>query len=213
MIETKQVFNALEDSIVDFLIDHYENFSDYETNSMNKAPPPTGRLFDLIKKKIEECAERKLIYVIGNYYKHKNPYLPHTDFKHYQGNDINVVIPLKYEGVQPSLVVFDQIWNNDIITWGMDISVPYFKHNIGVKGCPHEYPVDNLTDKDIDSDFHSTYLHRFSKESLFGLSGKAYKFEPGSFIIFNNKRIHCTSDMNEEKLGLSLRFKCYQSSV
>jgi hypothetical protein len=87
---------------------------------------------------------------------------------------------------------------------GLDM---YFSTNIGVKGYPREYPITNKTGTQIDETFYNQHLSHYPKHGLSELSGTAYPFEPGSMIIFNNKRIHCTSKMNGEKLGISLRFK------
>jgi hypothetical protein len=89
----------------------------------------------------------------------------------------------------------------------MQQPVKYFTYNTGVKGSPHEYPVENLTNQPIDQELHERYLSHYPLECLYGLSGTVYPFEPGSIIAFDNRRIHCTSSMTGEKIGLSLRFK------
>lgn len=199
-----QKFNIFDSNIIDLLISDYESRKIYDTNTMNKASP--GKSVSLILEKLETVLERKLEYVTGNFYKHTSPYLPHTDFKSYEQNYLNIVIPLHYTGVRPSLIVFDQIWEQDSITWCMHHPVKYFSYNIGVKGCPYEYPVKGLTNISIDDDLYA-HLSHYPKHCLFGMSGTAYEFEPGSIIAFNNRQIHCTSKMYGEKLGLSLRFK------
>ena len=112
-----------------------------------------------------------------------------------------------YTGDQASLIVFDQEWEQDSVTWCMQHRVMYFSTNIGIKGFPYEYPITNKTGKSIDEILYNEYLSHYPKHGLSELSGTAYSFEPGSMIIFNNKKIHCTSKMNGEKLGISLRFK------
>jgi hypothetical protein len=172
---------------------------------MNKASP--GDSLIAIQSILEVTLGRKLDFVTGNFYKHATPYLPHTDFKTYEQNYLNIVIPLSYSGEQASLVVFDQTWSQDSITWCMHYPVQQFTYNTGVKGCPYEYPVNGLTKKEINDELYRSYLSHYPKHCLFGLSGKAYPFEPGSIIVFDNRHIHCTSKMNGEKLGISLRFK------
>jgi hypothetical protein len=172
---------------------------------MNKAIP--GHSLLSIQEIIENTLGRKLEFVTGNFYKHTIPYLPHTDFKTYEQNYLNIVIPLSYSGEQASLVVFDQTWDQDSVTWCMHNPVQYFTYNTGVKGCPCEYPVNGLTGMEIDDILYQHYLSHYPKHCLFGLSGNAYPFEPGSIIIFDNRHVHCTSKMNGEKLGISLRFK------
>lgn len=202
---TVQKFNIVSELVIKELISDYYSRNIYDTSTMNKVEP--GKSLEIILSVLEDCLGRKLEYVTGNFYKHNSPYLPHTDFKTYQGNTINVVIPLEYSGVQPSLIIFDQTWELDSVTWCMHYPVQYFTYNIGVKGCPYEYPVKNLTDKPIDVDFYKEFLSQYPEYCLYGLSGLAFTFQPGSIIIFDNRKIHCTSSMSGTKLGLSLRFK------
>jgi hypothetical protein len=204
MIDPQHKFNVIESTIISKLIDDYNSRGSYDTDTMNKAGP--GQSLHILHEILENILDRKLEFVTGNFYKHSKPYLPHTDFKTYEQNYLNIVVPLAYSGEKASLVIFDQVWDQDSITWCMHHPVHHFTYNIGVKGCPYEYPVKGLTNKDIDNELYQ-YLSHYSKQSLFGLSGNAYPFEPGSIIAFDNRRIHCTSKMNGEKLGISLRFK------
>jgi hypothetical protein len=205
MINTIQKFNVISDDILHQLINEYVSKESYDTTTMNKAKP--GNAVSIILKLLETALEKKLEYVTGNFYKHTEPYLPHTDFKSFERNYLNVVIPLQYTGDQASLIVFDQMWKQDSVTWCMQHPVKYFSYNIGVKGCPYEYPINGLTGQSIDTEFYKTYLSHYPEYCLFGLSGAAYRFEIGSIIAFDNRQIHCTSTMKGEKMGLSLRFK------
>lgn len=204
-IDTVQKFNIIDSTTLDLLINDYESRKIYDTCTMNKTSP--GNAVLLLLELLETALGRKLEYVTGNFYKHTVPYLPHTDFKSYEQNYLNIVIPLQYTGIQPSLIVFDQMWNQDSVTWCMHYPVKYFSYNIGVKGCPYEYPVSGLTETDISDDLYKNYLSHYPKNCLFGLTGEVYPFEPGSIIVFDNRHIHCTSKMSGEKLGISLRFK------
>jgi hypothetical protein len=204
-INTLQKFNVIDSAMLSILINDYDSRQHYDTATMNKASP--GDSLNVIQEVLENTLGRKLEYVTGNFYKHTTPYLPHTDFKTYEQNYLNIVIPLSYSGEQASLVVFDQTWEQDSVTWCMHHPVNHFSYNIGVKGCPYEYPVVGLTGIDIDNTFYTQHLLHYPKQCLFGLSGTAYPFEPGSIIVFDNRHIHCTSKMNGEKLGISLRFK------
>ena len=204
-IDTLQKFNVIDSELLPILINDYHSRKIYDTNTMNKASPGNSLL--AIQEILENTLGRKLEFVTGNFYKHTTPYLPHTDFKTYEQNYLNIVIPLLYSGEQASLVVFDQTWSQDSVTWCMHHSVQHFTYNTGVKGCPYEYPVNGLTGTSIDDELYQPYLSHYPKHCLFGLSGKAYSFEPGSIIVFDNRHIHCTSKMNGEKLGISLRFK------
>ena len=186
-------------------IDDYYSNSTFETDTMNKAD--TKNVLGLLTPMIENMLGKKLMYTGGNYYRHNTPYLPHTDYKTYEDNTLNVVIPLSYTNSQPSLIIFDQKWELDSVTWCMHLPVQYFRYNIGVKGCPAEYPVIDLTNKEIDNDLYINYLNHYPKQLLRGLSGTVFPFEVGSMLVFDNRYIHCTSKLDGEKLGISLRFK------
>lgn len=205
MINSNQFYNVIDPAMIKLCIDDYYSNSTFETDIMNKAD--TKNVLGLLTPMIENILGKKLIYTGGNFYRHDKPYLPHTDYKTYENNTLNVVIPLFYTNSQPSLVIFDQKWELDSVTWCMQHPVQYFKYNIGVKGCPAEYPVVGLTNKEIDNELYVNYLNHFPKELLRGLSGTVFPFEVGSMIVFDNRYIHCTSSLDGEKLGISLRFE------
>ena len=200
-----QYLNVVSPELIESAIDDYNSRSLYDTDTMNKAGP--GISLELFTPIIEQVLGKQLCYKSGNFYKHSSPYLPHTDYKTYQDNTINVVIPLMYTGQQASLIIFDQEWDQDSVTWCMQHPVMYFSTNTGVKGYPHEYPIKNKTGLPIDNTLYKQYLSHYPMHGLSELSGTAYPFEIGSMIIFNNRQIHCTSKMNGVKLGISLRFK------
>jgi hypothetical protein len=199
-----QKFNQIPLSIIDYCIDDYNNRKNYDTLDMKKAQPGVSlnRLFDYCKNAVGQDIE----FCSGNFYKHSQPYLPHTDYRDYENNHINIVIPLSYTESKPHLIVFDQKWNQNSVTWCMQHQVRYFETNIGVKGYPNEYPIVGLTNKPIDDNLYQ-YINQYPKIGLFGMSGDAYPFEIGSIIVFDNRYIHCTSSFTGEKLGISLRFK------
>jgi hypothetical protein len=115
---------------------------------------------------------------------------------------------LMYTGEQASLVVFDQIWPHDSVTWCLDYPVLNFSVNTGIKGYPCDYTdVIGLTSNPVDDELYNKHLSIYNSNCFFGLTGRAFLFEPTSVIMFYNKRIHCTSKFVGEKLGLSLRFK------
>lgn len=200
-----QIFDVVDRDTVNLCINEYYKNTVYETDTMNKADP--GAIIELLKPIFEKAMGKNLQYTGGNYYKHTKPYLLHTDYKTHENNTLNIVIPLWYTDSQPSLVIFDQRWEQDSITWCMQHSVQYFKYNIGVKGCPSEYPVIGLTDQDIDEDLYEKHLTHYPRNLLRGLSGNVFPFEPGSIIVFDNRFIHCTSKLDGGKLGITLRFK------
>jgi hypothetical protein len=200
-----QKFNVIEKDVLNLCIAGYNRKESYETDTMNKADPED--IIDLLKPILENVLEAPLTYISGNYYKHDKPYLPHTDYKTYENNTLNIVIPLSYINSQPSLVIFDQKWEQDSVTWCMHNPVQYFSYNTGVKGCPADYPVTGLTNSEINNDLYTKYLSHYPKNLLRGLTGEAFPFEIGSIIVFDNRYIHCTSKLYGEKLGITLRFK------
>jgi hypothetical protein len=191
--------------VIQDCIDHYYKASDYRDPSrMNKLN--AGIHVDTITKIVERLIGTKAKFVGGNFYRHDLPYLPHTDWKSHLGNNLNVVVPLEVD-CDASLIVFDQKWGYDSVTWCMHLPVLRFEVNTGVKGCPHEYPIEGRTGKEIDHDFWQRYLSMYQKDMLYDLSGKALTFKPRSLIIFDNRKIHGTSNFKGTKLGLSLRYK------
>lgn len=183
---------------IEELLDEYHN-SETRTESMKKATPGKAT------RQVDEYM-KGYVRVGGNYYSHSHPYLPHTDHKEKWDHTINVVIPLETTDPNATLVVFDQTWEQDSVTWCMHLPVMEFSTNTGVEGYPAEYNVNGLTGDEIDDELYEN-LTWLEKPMLTGLSGKAHKFIPGEPIIFNNKRIHVTGDLDGMKTGLSLRYK------
>jgi hypothetical protein len=204
MIESFQKHNFIPNNIIELCLDEYKNKKKYETHTMNKAGP--NECLTTLVSYVQSLFDYEITYCTGNFYKHSIPYLPHTDFKPHLRNVINVVIPLEYTKSLPYLVVFDQEWHLDSTTWCMQYQVQSFEINIGVKGCPYEYPVKKLTGKRIDPELRS-YLPQYPEHTLFGLNGNAYPFEIGSIIVFDCRKLHATSNFTGEKTGISLRFR------
>ena len=207
-INTIQEFNVVPNHIIDDCIRDYNSKDKRHPGVMNTADP--GIHIGKITKIVQDIIGKKIQFKSGNYYQHEKPYLPHTDWFSHLDNNLNVVIPLKIEyptGHRPSLVVFDQKWRRNGVTWCMHHPVLDFYPNTGVKGNPTDYPIEGKTGLAMPYDFKSSYLPHYHGLDLFGLSGQAYSFTRGSAIIFDNQRIHCTSYFKGTKLGLSLRYK------
>lgn len=205
MIKTVQKFNVVSTAILKECINDYYGRESYQTDSMNKCSP--GSSEEVLTEICQQVLGKSLKFCSGNFYKHSVPYLPHTDYRLDQDNELNVVIPLDYIGTLPYLVVLDQSWNKDSVTWCMHKDLIHFEVNTGIKGCPADYAdVQGLTGSPVSNELF-TYLKHYPKSMLFGLSGSAFPFTPGSIIAFNNQHIHATSTFVGEKLGISLRFK------
>jgi len=205
MIETIQKFDVVSTTILKECIDNYYSRGSYQTDSMNKCSP--GSSEETLTNICQEVLDKSLKFCSGNFYKHSAPYLPHTDYRLDQDNELNVVIPLEYRGTLPFLVVFDQQWNKDSVTWCMHKDLIHFEINTGIKGCPADYAdVKGLTGNHASNEL-TKYLKHYPRDMLFGLSGTAFPFVPSSIIAFDNRHIHATSSFVGEKLGISLRFK------
>lgn len=201
----KQIFNLISTDLINLAIEDYSSKNDYDTAIMNKASP--DNIVKFFTPLFEDLLNKKLNFKSGNYYKHTKSYLPHTDYRIEQNNLLNVVIPLKFSGEQASLVIFDQMWYNNSVTWCLSNSLLNFSINTGIIGNPCDYKdVVGLTKNDIDFKFWIKYLRHYPRKCFFGLTGSAFLFEPASIIMFDNRHIHCTSIMKGEKLGLSLRY-------
>lgn len=194
----KSLTNTITDLEINQLLLEYEAYDSYESESMKKAPPGIA---------VKIIDEMMIGYkrIGGNYYKHSKPYLPHTDHRKDWGDSINVVVPLYTSDPNAHLVIFDQRYHYDSVTWCLHREVINFKVNTGVKGRPYDYDVEGLTDKDIDDDLYE-FLTWAPKDQWFGLTGKAIPFTPGNILIFDNKYIHSTGNLNGTKIGLSLRY-------
>jgi hypothetical protein len=184
------------------LIEIYNNIGEYETDTMKKASG-TDAVLEILKDipqidvaRIKTC----------HFYKHEVPYFPHTDFR---SDEIeNIVLPLEVlGGDNPYLVIFDQYFEQPSVTWTFREDV-HFKINTGVKGRPVDFKeVVGLSEQPIDEELYNKCLYHYPKKYWQGLSGKAYKFTPGSIIQFDSKKIHCTSAMKcSSKLGLTIRY-------
>lgn len=204
MIPT-QLFDVVDSQTIENCIDDYYNRGSYQTESMNKCSP--GSSLEPLANICQSALGIELKFCSGNFYKHSTPYLPHTDYRTGQDNELNIVIPLEFVGTLPHLIVFDQVWNKDSVTWCMHKDIIPFEINTGIRGSPIDYPeVQHITNLPIPDNLY-LYLRQYPKDMLFGLSGTVFPFVPKSIIAFNNKQIHCTSIFSGEKLGISLRFK------
>ena len=202
--------NVIEPTIIQDCINEYYGIGSYDTSLMNKSVNISEATLDKILPILRELIGYEWKHVGGNYYRHFSSYLPHTDFKEEMIESVNVVIPLEikeYKGTTPPhLVVFDQWYDQQHVTWCLDNPVKYYKHNTIVKGRPCDYDnVNGLTGSPISNDLYE-YLDWKDKEQWFGLSGDVFLFEPTSLMVFDNRCIHATSSFKGDKLGLSLRF-------
>lgn len=197
--------NAIGRDLLDLCIKDYESRGSYQTHTMNKAEP--GESLSVLSELITSLVGQDLVYRSGNFYQHSRPYLPHTDYRTDQDNTVNVVIPLYHPELDASLVIFDQEWHENSVSWCMHYPVQEFAVNTGVPGWPDMYEkVLHKTNSPIDQTLRERFLSRFPEKTLHGLSGRALPWIPGSMMVFDNRMIHCTSNFTGTKLGISLRF-------
>ena len=207
LLPTKYFENAISLDIVEQLKDYYysQSADSYDTDVMKKINNP--HLDSVVYNLLAEVPDIDVDRIkVSNFYNHKTPYLPHTDFR----NDVNenFVIPVEtVNGQDASLVIFDQWWPLPSNTWVFHTNAT-FEYNKELKGRPCDYDVENMIDGDIDDNLYNEHLYYFPKKYWKGLSGKAYKLKPGNLLEFDSKMIHATSAMNcERKLGLTLRYR------
>jgi len=208
-IETVQQNNVFTDQQINFLIDEYNKLEKYD-GLMNKGE--SGVLeeewFVSIIKKFIKIPCTLAAY---NFYKidDQGSYLPHTDFILKDGcPDINVNIPLYYTGSKiPHLVIFDQRYLENSVTWCLDYEIQYFKHNTGVSGRPCDYDITDKTNESCNQELYDKHLKvQGAIDNFYSLSGKAYPLIPKSILMFDNTRIHCTGQLEGERLGISVSF-------
>jgi hypothetical protein len=196
----KYLYDVLTDDEINSLLNEYNNTDDYISTTMNKASPGSAAF---IIDKLMFGYKR----VGGNYYKHNKPYLPHTDHREDWGDSINVVVPLHTEDPDAALVVFDQKYHKNSVTWCLNFDLIHFDVNTGIKGRPFDYKdVEGLTNEAIDDKIYEK-LSWAPKDQWYGLTGQIMPFIPGNLMIFNNKYIHSTGVLNGTKTGLSLRYQ------
>lgn len=203
----KYAENVVPKEIVDQLIADYDSRSEYDTDNMQKASPDGAQ--DLITPIVQKFIGTEWKYGSGNYYQHERPYLPHTDFREDWGESVNVVIPLRFEGtLQPNLVVFDQWYPKQHVTWCLDVKGLSFEHNTALEMRPYDDPdVQGKINGPIDDELYKKYLNYRPKEQWYGLTiGEVYSFVPGNMILFNNQLIHTTSQFQGKKLGIAIRY-------
>jgi len=201
------VENIVPQELIDQLIADYDGRGDYDTDDMQKASPDGAQ--DLITPIVQKFIGEEWKYGSGNYYQHERPYLPHTDFREDWGESVNVVIPLRFVGEQqPNLVVFDQWYPKQHVTWTLDVPGLTFEHNTAKPIRPCDDPdVQGLIDGPLAEELHEQYLNYRPRDQWHGLTvGEVYPFVPGNMILFNNKLIHTTSQFQGKKLGIAIRY-------
>lgn len=146
-----------------------------------------------------------------NFYKHSRAYFPHVDAPLVDARKyLHVVVPIeKLYTEDQFFVIFDQTSKIGPATWTglLDVDIN-FEHNKQVKGLINEHHVTDYCYDSLLDEFCENYLP-YPKEWYKGLSGKAFKWEPGTALVFPSNRLHCTGKMPKDasKLGLTLKFK------
>ncbi len=207
--------NAIPQKFIDTFIDIY-NRNEKSGDGMRKVVTNCVEDPEFLKPIKEAIGSKNVLLNSSNFYQtdENNLYWPHTDYHKSTNSEIenpanvNVNVPLKYEGDEiPHLVIFNQRYLKYSVTWCLDDPVYEFTYNKGVPGRPYDYDITNKTEKEIDEQLYNEHLSKHGPaRNFYGLSGKAYALYPGSFIAFDNKRIHCTSNKAGPKLGLNLTF-------
>jgi len=191
---------------IEQLKEFYYSGEGYETKTMKKLSGVSEDIKKILEAEHEIDVDR---IAISHFYKHSKPYYPHTDYHSIEKE--NMVIPLEViGGPNPYLIVFNQWYGQDGITWTFRDNLE-FKHNTATKNRPCDSNIQDATGEDIPEYLYK-YLSHQPKHYWFGLSGHAYEFKVGGYIRFDSKKIHATSKLKcESKLGLSIRY--YATSI
>lgn len=165
----------------------------------------THNHFDKIKKYFNG-----LNFLSGAVFWHNEPYPLHVDVWDPK-NKSQILIPLKLE-VEQKFIIFDQQYDGSM-TWKnkhpKEIKKAEYddapKNTTGLR--PYEtIGVTGLTDNPINDNLAN--LLPEESDFYFGLTGKAYNWEPGIGIPFESKTLHATGKMDKKhfKTGMALWF-------
>lgn len=214
-IDACQLFDVFDDDLIQRMRTYYESIGKYRSPVMNKADP--GKAFDWVDPIIRQHFPQTDKFLGGNFYRHRTPYHPHVDHQPHWPLSINFVIPIFFEGPPVDFIVFDQRWHMSPRTWSMvQQVVEFFRNGFSVNlpehGIPGTSDIEGHTQKDIDYNFWKNHLDH-PHTYYYGLSGKAFPFEPKSLIMFETKHIHCTGKFEGNKLGLTLRYSVKQEET
>ena len=112
-----QELSLLSKDDIDQLAAHFDESKPYdEKNGMKKVHPAFGK--NLIESIVNLEGYQ---WIGGNFYEHVHPYFPHVDkHKMQEGNVMVMVIPIRYTGRMPNLIIFDQEYYEGPYTWLMD---------------------------------------------------------------------------------------------
>lgn len=203
LLPTQYYEDCISNEIIEELKKIYYNAESYDTDIMKKISGDTPEVYELLSSVPYIDVDR---IQVSNFYNHETPYLPHTDFRN--GVKENFVIPLEtVNGTDPSLIIFDQWWPLPSNTWVFHTNAT-FEFNKELKGRPCDYDIMDNTGEDIDDHLYKTHLSYFPKKYWKGLSGNAYKLQPGNLLEFDSKMIHATGKMDcDRKLGLTIRYR------
>lgn len=210
LINTRtQELSLLSKDDIDNLASHFDSSRPYDIkNGMKKVYPDFGRA--LIESIINMDGYD---WIGGNFYEHEHPYFPHVDRqKDVEGNMMVMVVPIRYTGRMPNLVIFDQEYFDGAYTWLMDWKPSkgskisqYDTNKAGAENYPALSNITKKTGKPIPTNL-AAELDMYPKEMLHSLSGRSHSFRPGNVIMFDGARIHATSKLEGPKLGLTLRY-------
>ena len=150
-------------------------------------------------------------FVAANFYKHTTPMSPHVD----QFNEdirTTLIIPIESESNNHSVIVFDQTYSMPEYTPGCvwfptaDEDEPENEVYKRYKRKPCDtLGVSNCTDGPCPEELLD-YIHE-DPDFVYGLTGSVWSFTPGTALVFDTSRIHCTGKTHGlSKTGLVLWF-------
>lgn len=228
--ESKQYFNILSSSDIDTILEIFKSNSNYyliKDNNPNWIRLPLMKNENYPYRKdirffVNKVSQQVLNYTLldnehfgDNIYKTLGPYGPHVDSDTYLNKKsfVQMVIPLHVEQGNTKFFTFNEHWlggrtsfrhgklqNNTLVN--DIITEPYTSYSEFIKFNKDSVSQD-WYNKNIDLDEYLPYTI-YNDLSI----EKEFNYDPGSVIVFDNTRIHCSHNLKLTnalyKIGLSI---------
>lgn len=165
----------------------------------------------LVKNNYEWLLEKYNIdgeIVGGNFFTTPIPFFVHTDSGTPEHKpDLNLVIPLN-EQEDFNTIIFNQTYDGNGAHFYVGSTFKYFPDPIYNKRMEDYSEVNGCVDEDFDIDLYVKYLSHIPYASLKGLSIKSVQqWKKGKGSIIPSNHLHCSSNFNGVKEGLTLLIK------
>ena len=156
---------------------------------------------------LEELGYNEHKIVGGNFFCTPNPFHIHTDNGKDNQPDFNILIPLTDHN-DFTTVIFDQIYSGWASHFWVGGIYKYFPDPIYNERKTDYVGVQGLVDTPFDTTQYIDYLTQIPYETLNGLSiQRTHKWNIGDVYEFECNRLHCSSNFQGTKEGLTLLVK------